>query len=749
MPRAKGTATKSTTAAGKPPPKKRVRKTLGAKPGKVSWIHGTKEKFFVSRADEWKAASEQGRDEVARFYEKVTNLYFLKYGHEMKDDEDLETDVADPTNPDVPIPGSENLTQEEAAARSEHQIAVRKASSLFLFLGNEINIISFRQRVAAWYCRTYRRVDEREKHMFADVLLGGLENTGPGCPRKAQLIHYYSRHHYEGKVKERFDAAWAKELQQAIDLGEPEPHDMKIKIRNAVTKEVFGEETAEFKAELALAVEAEHVAAVKAWELTRAETPARTAEEMNAALKNAAFYLDPLAEAIKEKFGLNCSILLCGPMGDRGGAIEVRSVHAGTTRGVGAHKWYQLDPIGYEAAEKSMIKFTERCFTEEECIARTQGVPQTAAAPEGSLTVGASTPGGPPNASAATGPRTNGAVRTAGIPASTTTNGDAGGAGMGTRGEPTGRNSARGNMDVGPESGRNAAQQSRVGGGAGSGDTEMPQDNVDGEGEGDGGLEGDGGGSDNDGPVLHDVWRQTGDSTADWTPECRKAFGAFTTGKDELGTDWGNCVRAWLEVEKASGFDNDGGQLTTEHRPKELKDFMKQGRRWYVPVKLSEARLGRKDLERSYVAQWWEWWGEIEGGERVKLATMHGLGFMLVLLSLLWWGAADHGDEWKEAVKVTTELLREVLATGKIKEKQRPVVKVAEKRKQRGGVQDQEDYDDEEEGSGEDNDEHRGRGRKRRKKGAAPAAEERRIVLFGVAKFKAESYRTMDLYETK
>ncbi|KAJ7044195.1 hypothetical protein C8F04DRAFT_1250794 [Mycena alexandri] len=346
MPRAK----KTTQGDGKPAPRKRVRKKVGVKPGKVSWIHGTKLTFFASRADDWKAASEQGNDEAAAFYGKITNLYLLKYGHNLKDEEDLADDIDDPTDPDARIPGSENLSKEEADEWSKNTIKLRK-------------------KIAAWYCRTYRRVDEREKQKFAEVLLGGLENTGPGCPRKAQPIHYYSRHYYEEKVKARFDAVWAIEVQRAKDLEEDEPWD--IKIRNEVTKQVFSEESEEFKTQLALAVEAEHVAAVRAWELTRADAPARSAEEINAALKNAAFYLDPLAEAIRDKFGMNCSILLCGPMGDRGGAIEVRSVHAGRTRGVGARKWYEIDPMGYEAAEKLMIKFSERCFTEEECISRT------------------------------------------------------------------------------------------------------------------------------------------------------------------------------------------------------------------------------------------------------------------------------------------------------------------------------------------------------------------------------------------
>ncbi|KAJ7752298.1 hypothetical protein B0H16DRAFT_1266091, partial [Mycena metata] len=116
--------------------------------------------------------------------------------------------------------------------------------------------------------------------------------------------------------------------------------------------------------------------------------------------------------------------------------------------------------------------------------------------------------------------------------------------------------------------------------------------------------------------------------------------------KEELGAVWGTCVRAWVDLEAASGFDNEGGQLTTDKRPKEIKDFIRGGRRWYIPKHLGD-RLGSKTIPNSYVAQWWEWWGVIqpeEGAGWAGLATMHGrTGFMLVLLSLLWWGMADHG----------------------------------------------------------------------------------------------------------
>jgi hypothetical protein len=105
---------------------------VGAKkPGKVSWIHGTKLKLFSSRVNEWKEENEKGHAAVSVFYKKITNLYFLKYGYDMKDDEDLAEDIEDPTDPDATIPGSEGLSEEEANKCSELTETVRKVRELW------------------------------------------------------------------------------------------------------------------------------------------------------------------------------------------------------------------------------------------------------------------------------------------------------------------------------------------------------------------------------------------------------------------------------------------------------------------------------------------------------------------------------------------------------------------------------------------------------------------------------------------
>jgi hypothetical protein len=63
-------------------------------------VHGTKEVFFRSHAEDWQMAKQLSQ-EVSAFYDDITNLYIQKYGYDMKDDEDLEEDVPDPTDPNA------------------------------------------------------------------------------------------------------------------------------------------------------------------------------------------------------------------------------------------------------------------------------------------------------------------------------------------------------------------------------------------------------------------------------------------------------------------------------------------------------------------------------------------------------------------------------------------------------------------------------------------------------------------------
>lgn len=77
----------------------------------------------------------------------------------------------------------------------------------------------------------------------------------------------------------RFEAVWEVEKQRVKDLSGDLPSE--IKIRNEVTREALKEESDDFKAKMQTELDAEHAAAVKAWEAMRADAPAKTPEELN------------------------------------------------------------------------------------------------------------------------------------------------------------------------------------------------------------------------------------------------------------------------------------------------------------------------------------------------------------------------------------------------------------------------------------------------------------------------------------
>ncbi|KAJ7078271.1 hypothetical protein B0H15DRAFT_789080 [Mycena belliarum] len=168
----------------------------------------------------------------------------------------------------------------------------------------------------------------------------------------------------------------------------------------------------------------------------------------------------------------------------------------------------------------------------------------------------------------------------------------------------------------------------------------------------------------------------------------RKAFSAFALG-EKWGSEWGDLVNAWLDLEAACDYNDDGGKLDTMHRPPEVHEFIKHGRKWWAPPAIQN--VGRVGEKNSYADRWWLWWRHLQPKERLwvggmlttptemtwtpKLTTMHGrVGFMQVLASLLWWGLAEakagdvgRASGWEDAVEDVAFLLQRLVESGELK----------------------------------------------------------------------------------
>ncbi|KAJ7304575.1 hypothetical protein DFH08DRAFT_976753 [Mycena albidolilacea] len=341
MPR-KGAAARKRAREGKPP----------VKPGKQSWVHGTKLGFFTAYKEDFIAAAEI--KETGAFYTRIAKLYLKKYGYNTAWGGDLEEgqDTADDVDEDEDV---DTLLPEVAEARSAYYTKLRN-------------------KIAVWYHAQYggnvrtKQVPKTFKQLFDRAELE------PSEPTRKRELHYYSTNFYAERIKPRFITRLAAATRAAAERGEKPPAE--VALRQQVMKEAWLAETPAFRAEISQTIDKLHAAALETYKVALANDTPSTAEEYSIALNNAAFYLTPFAEAAQQQFGMNVSILLCSPVPDRGGRIEVRSVHAGFSNGLVPRIWSDFDRGGFDAAQRSFVNFAHHCFTEEECRARAlQAIP--------------------------------------------------------------------------------------------------------------------------------------------------------------------------------------------------------------------------------------------------------------------------------------------------------------------------------------------------------------------------------------
>ncbi|KAJ7176399.1 hypothetical protein C8R43DRAFT_943184 [Mycena crocata] len=326
------------------------------KPGKRGWVYGTKLPFMLGFRDDYRASAE-GKTTGA-LYTRIAHLYISTYGWHTAWDDDLvpgQTVAADvDPNEDV-----DSLLPEVAAWRAEY----------FKIL---------RGKIGVWLNSQFGGAVSKKTKPVTFKKLFNAPEMEPPAPVKPRVLHYYSRRFYNERVSGRVAARWAVVARQrnapAI-----------LTVRNEVTKQCWESETEAFRQEVMTALEAEHKIALDAYAVALATDSPTTAEdfdvcginaELDRALNNAGYYLQPFADAMSDHFGVNVAIMLCGPVPDQGGRIEVRSVHSGTSNGLVPRVWSDFDRGGFDLAQRSFVDFSHHCFSEEQCRARSlNGMP--------------------------------------------------------------------------------------------------------------------------------------------------------------------------------------------------------------------------------------------------------------------------------------------------------------------------------------------------------------------------------------
>ncbi|KAJ7440828.1 hypothetical protein B0H11DRAFT_2252646 [Mycena galericulata] len=645
----------------------------------------------------------------------MARLYLIKYGYRLADNEDLAADVTDPPDSAADVVVHETVSDEEADFRSRY-------------------FKTLREKIGRWYRSQYGSLLKSDKAAFKELFTGVLDGAPPK-PQRPQLLHFYSRKYYDTLIKPVYEARLAKEKRTAKRTGGEEPKELTL--RNAVTQEMWDEETPARQKEIKDALEREHQLKLKGWKASLADSPTRTAEEMSTTLDNAAYYLQPFVDAVAERFGMCASVLLCGPIGKRGGIVGMQSVHAGLTKGLAPEKWPKFDPVGFQEVEKVMVTFAKECFSEAECRARAvkssagaAGAPPpvasgsksrgTSVGPDGAEgwgDVDVDMDGGGGNASPVNTTSGTGAASThasSGNPASGT-------------GSPSAHAGSRNATGTGVASAH--AGSGNTASGTGSASANAGSVNT---------ASGMGSGGEKDGAAAVDqaierLWRR--DDRDQWSSELGKAHAAFARGK-MWGEDWAACVVAFLDFEGVCGYDDNGGKISTKERPKVVKDWIARARNWNASMAIGT--IGSAEEEGTYVNQWWKWWkllqpsdrlgfaglmscpsGDPESDEWKALAKLHGKnGWLQVMASLLWWGdevgdgsePARHVD-WTGAVREVEYMLKELKDVVKAREKG----KAKGKKRGRGRAGREGDGDDDDDDDDEEEEEEEMRGPQRKK----------------------------------
>ncbi|KAJ7850179.1 hypothetical protein B0H14DRAFT_3452103 [Mycena olivaceomarginata] len=586
---------------------KKARRKVGepaGKRGRVSWIWGTKLKFFESRKDEWLTAHEQ--KVAGAFYTKMAKLYIIKYGCHLAADDDFAYDVADPPDWVANKVVNERLSPEETEFRQEYHTILR-------------------DRLGEWYRRQFASLLKEDKATFADIF-GHLGEGGRKPPRRPQLLHFYSEKRYDEHIKPRVEARKKVLAVRAEMTGVKAP--AAITIQNEVTKECWDEESDLYMDSLLREREREHEIRLRAWRESTSDGPNRTPEEFSASLKSAAHYLQPFVDIISERFGMCVSILMAGPIGEHGGRIEMRSVHAGKTRGLVEKDWPLQDPDGFTRVQRSMVEFAHHVFSRAECESRVTEVQEL-------------------------------------IP-------DAAGGGVSASAGQGGINSAgEGHVPA------NASQPAPIseGGASNVGQGEGGGDGMDqGEENEDTTVEGHQGEQNEDTTVegqVEKLWQRR--DAGGWTEELKRAHAAFSRGK-AWGIEWASLVNKYYDFEAAWGHRDAGGQITTESRPKALEWWISRGRKWEKTVDIGV--VGNAKAPGTFVSGWWNWWVNVqpaESGDWPTMLKLHGKnGLLQLMASLLWWGerVADGNPadvrEWSTAVEDVGDVFTQLLRPGLI-----------------------------------------------------------------------------------
>ncbi|KAL1698293.1 hypothetical protein EV121DRAFT_218418, partial [Schizophyllum commune] len=320
-----------------------------------SWVTGNKAIYIKNHQADFHATREKNRGDLYRRLARGMLALAGDRPFEWSYKTDDLVSAEDPSSADVQrVMSTEGLDEEEVKRRKD-----------------------FIAKIAGEISAYYRRKRDQANKKAINLERIALAQAGKAKnPVAIRITQFYSRLFYHERIKPAFERRWVaachawrarKETAALMGRSFDEKAPSAVAVRNRVTNELWESESPQFKDKVIKRHAEERERQRDAARALLTNDVPTTPQEFNALYENAAFYLQPVANAIAVKFGAAVSILVCAPQPDDGGNIGLFSVHAGRTQGPLQAKWPRADPDNFRQVEKFMIEFGQKVFSKYSC----------------------------------------------------------------------------------------------------------------------------------------------------------------------------------------------------------------------------------------------------------------------------------------------------------------------------------------------------------------------------------------------
>ncbi|KAL0955403.1 hypothetical protein HGRIS_001650 [Hohenbuehelia grisea] len=320
------------------------------KPLTRNWARGERLEFLTSNIDRYRKASLESRKKATSTLDSIVNEYFAKFHWRLPIQKDL--------SPDDTYDWNERLSEEDKKRKGK---LVTKMRTVCLQSPLRSSFLAHpKQSITNWIQYCAAKIDTSGLSRLAAgstndpfaVLLGQLSGVSQKPSKlKSGWQHWMKRNFspLQPEFDVEFNASGQAESKRATE-------------RNRFIMERFSQLPPDIQAFHTTSALKDHEASRDAV-AQRRSLQDLTPEQRQAAINRIGDFFTPILEGASAVLGMNITMLFAGPEPERGGQLNVLSLHQGKSLDVVSQTWPLARPDDFRAVESYFLDFVQDCWT--------------------------------------------------------------------------------------------------------------------------------------------------------------------------------------------------------------------------------------------------------------------------------------------------------------------------------------------------------------------------------------------------